>query len=107
MDPVGFIEVLISFYLSSLDCITRTWKGAKEVSGIKISLHFRELKEFTPWFPMQILGKIFLHPNRIHENWHIYLTWVVNFQENYNTPAKHTPGNPLANYERNPFIACW
>ena len=32
------------------------------------------------------------------------------FQENHNTPAKHTPdtpGNPLANYERNPFIACW
>ena len=58
MDPVGFIEVLISFYLSSLDCIT--WKGAKEVSRIKISLHFKELKEFTPRFPMQILGKIYL-----------------------------------------------
>ena len=27
------------------------------------------------------------------------------FQENYNTPLEHTPGNPLANYERNPFIA--
>ena len=27
--------------------------------------------------------------------------------ENYNTPLEHTPGNPLANYERNPFIACW
>ena len=30
MDPVGFIEVLISFYLSSLDCVD-AWKGAKEV----------------------------------------------------------------------------
>ena len=28
-------------------------------------------------------------------------------QESYNTPLEHTPGNPLANYERNPFIACW
>ena len=30
------------------------------------------------------------------------------FQENYNTPVEHTPGNPpFANYERNPLIACW
>ena len=28
-------------------------------------------------------------------------------QESYNTPLEHTPGNPLANYERNPFVACW
>ena len=28
-------------------------------------------------------------------------------QKSYNTPLEHTPGNPLANYERNPFIACW
>ena len=29
------------------------------------------------------------------------------FQESYNTPQEHTPGNPQANYERNPFVACW
>ena len=37
--------------------------------------------------------------------------WKINHfhvQENCNTPPKHTPGNPpFANYERNPFIACW
>ena len=29
------------------------------------------------------------------------------FQGSYNTPLEHTPGNPLANHERNPFIVCW
>ena len=29
------------------------------------------------------------------------------FQGNYDTPLEHTPTNPLKNYERNPFIACW
>ena len=28
-------------------------------------------------------------------------------QESYNAPLEHTRGNPLANYERNPFVACW
>ena len=42
MDPVGFIEVLISFYLSSLDCID-AWKGAMEVSS-KFPFIFRELR---------------------------------------------------------------
>ena len=28
-------------------------------------------------------------------------------QESYNTPLEHTPGNPLPNYERIPFTACW
>ena len=30
--------------------------------------------------------------------------WI---QESYNTPREHTPGNPLANCERNPLVACW
>ena len=28
-------------------------------------------------------------------------------QEDCNTPPEHTTGHPLADYERNPFIACW
>ena len=36
-----------------------------------------------------------------------YTACVAFLQESYNTPLEHTPGNPLANYERNPFVACW
>ena len=32
---------------------------------------------------------------------------MVMIQESYNTPPEHTPGNPLANYERNPSVASW
>ena len=32
---------------------------------------------------------------------------IATLQESYKTPLEHTPGNPLANYERNPFVACW
>ena len=35
----------------------------------------------------------------------MYGTYI--FQESYNTPLQHTPGNPVANYKRNPFVACW
>ena len=42
----------------------------------------------------------------IFENPH--LSWKIQFQENYNTPRYRTPqAIPLANYERNPIIACW
>ena len=37
----------------------------------------------------------------------VYLSKLL-FQERYNTPLEHTPGNPpFANYERNLFMACW
>ena len=33
---------------------------------------------------------------------------AASFQERYNTPLEHTQSAiPLANYEKNPFMACW
>ena len=38
----------------------------------------------------------------------VVLMTMSMFQENYNTPLEHTRSAiPLANYERNPIIACW
>ena len=52
----------------------------------------------TSWWCQPIWSNWKSSPNR-DEN--------TKFQESYNTPQEHTPGNPLANYERNPFVACW
>ena len=54
--------------------------------------------------------RVFMLPNKIVDQWVPESKTRVSMgylQENYNTPLEHTPAIPLANYERNPFIASW
>ena len=55
-------------------------------------------------FNFEVTAKV---STRISRRLPQYPQWgTPTIQENYNTPVEHTPGNPLAHYERNP-LACW
>ena len=63
---------------------------------------------WTKWVSSEKILRVSKTTHHFHEN----PRWVQNrkdpyIQESYNTPLEHTPGIFLANYERNPFVACW